>query len=194
MHANSAPCLPVPPCQGGKFVFMAGHLLQLLWGVSVGRGRACTSLAVAGAAQRRWQLPFTLCCLQDAEKVAGTTGSTEQEAAAAAAVQQHMQALDSLFADAAAPSLMQQLLRELDGPKRTAALRAALRRLLPEARPLAEAMQRWWALPSQAAAGEGAELARAAAGRPCANLRCANLADPGRKSKRCAACLAVRYW
>lgn len=83
-------------------------------------------------------------------------------------------------------------------------MRAALARLLPQARSLAGTLLRsWWALPSQAAAPEAAQLARAAAARSCAFLKCPNLAAAGeggpaareqKGNKKCGACRSVWYW
>ena len=113
-----------------------------------------------------------------------------------------MAALEGVQLDtAAARSLVEQLSDELQFSPQPDALHAVLDCLLPVARPLEAALQQWWELPSQAAAGEAAELARAAAARCCANLRCPNLgaaggaaAGQGAGAKRCRGSRAVWYW
>ena len=71
--------------------------------------------------------------------------------------------------------------------------------LLPAARKLAEALQAYWQLPEQQAAAR-LEVARAAAARSCAYLRCSNLAaeggvsaGEGKGSLRCSGCRVV-WW
>ena len=67
---------------------------------------------------------------------------------------------------------------------------------LPSAKVLATLLrQHWSAQASDPAVLSAArlELARAAASRDCANLRCPHLCSPGRRGKKCTGCRAVRY-
>lgn len=79
------------------------------------------------------------------------------------------------------------------------AVQSALARLLPVAKRLAAALQAYWQQPRQQEAA-ALELAKVAATRGCAHLRCANLGAQGGPdcgqvagSKRCGGCRVVRY-
>lgn len=116
--------------------------------------------------------------------MADTADAGSQEAAAAAAVRaKRDETMRAIAAEIRLGDPVQQILN------------------LPRVRPLAATLvQQWWTLPSQAAAGEAAEVAKAAAARSCANLRCPNLGTAGGPAagqgaaKRCSACRVARYW
>lgn len=181
--APNAPCTSTPKTSSVRFLSRVS-LLQLVLLLAV-------------------NLKFFL---EDAIAVAGHEGGGEEQEAAAAAVRAQVEALSAVGMGggpgAAAPACL-TLLVEVDGAQRTDVMAAALRRLLPQARSLAGTLlRRWWTLPSQAAAGEAAALARASAARSCAFLKCPNLAAAGQGgpaagagtgSKRCSACRAARY-
>jgi hypothetical protein len=67
-----------------------------------------------------------------------------------------------------------------------------LRQLLQPAADLGAALLAYYELPDQRAA-ERLELARIAATRRCAYLRCANMEADSARIKKCSACKAVRY-
>jgi hypothetical protein len=82
-------------------------------------------------------------------------------------------------------------------PKRHADKAAQLRHLLPPAAEVAALLQRYFELPEQEAA-RALQLARAAGGRSCAYLCCANLTMEGREAEgkltqKCGQCRSVRY-
>ena len=130
----------------------------------------------------------------DLEHDALLTLSLAADAAAAQCTDSSLQAQ----LHAAAGALWQALPPPMDQPQGAAGLRKLdrLADLAPQAKALAALLrQHWSAQASDPAVLSAArlELARAAATRDCANLRCPHFGSPGRKGKKCTGCRAVRY-